>query len=429
MKRIIVVLASLAVLNVSLGSGIVADSTRKGILFERGLSWQKVLEMARLEKKYIFVDCYASWCGPCKEMDREVYGLSQVGDAYNDRFICVRMQMDRTSQDDEMVKASYNDVKWITDRYRVNAYPTFLYFTSDGRIVKRAIGAMDAETFIHLADETVNPKLDYYALLNRFEGGVRDIPTMEFLANTAISFGDTGQATRIGAECVRCIEKKESLNSEDIGFIRQYTKGTKDFGFELFYRFGDSVNRLMMDDTYAQGTVAGIIMKEMVNPLINDSEAKAPPNWTAIQTVVESKFNRYYAQRAVDAARTNWFLNRKDYKEWIANYVRFEDDYGPKTNFDMWTAFALNKAAWAVFTYSSDSSELEHALSWSGRAVLMFPEGNLMDTYANLLYELGRKAAALHWELTAAKLAPNNKEVQERLEKIKAGLPTWPDRK
>jgi thiol:disulfide interchange protein len=46
--------------------------TSKGINFENNLSWEQVKEKAKAENKYIFVDCYATWCGPCKAMDKEV---------------------------------------------------------------------------------------------------------------------------------------------------------------------------------------------------------------------------------------------------------------------------------------------------------------------------------------------------------------------
>jgi thiol:disulfide interchange protein len=40
--------------------------TTKGIQFVHNLSWQEILQKARAENKYVFVDCYATWCGPCK---------------------------------------------------------------------------------------------------------------------------------------------------------------------------------------------------------------------------------------------------------------------------------------------------------------------------------------------------------------------------
>ena len=44
------------------GSGVFGQ----GIKFIEGEKWDNVLRMAQEQNKYIFMDCYTSWCGPCK---------------------------------------------------------------------------------------------------------------------------------------------------------------------------------------------------------------------------------------------------------------------------------------------------------------------------------------------------------------------------
>ena len=44
-----------------------ARSQKNGIYFENSLTWEQVEQKAKDENKYIFIDCYATWCGPCKE--------------------------------------------------------------------------------------------------------------------------------------------------------------------------------------------------------------------------------------------------------------------------------------------------------------------------------------------------------------------------
>ncbi|NSL87385.1 DUF255 domain-containing protein [Chitinophaga sp. Mgbs1] len=57
------------------------------------MSWQEVLNKAYTEGKYIFVDCYTTWCGPCKAMERNVYPSKEVGDYMNKRFISVKFRL------------------------------------------------------------------------------------------------------------------------------------------------------------------------------------------------------------------------------------------------------------------------------------------------------------------------------------------------
>src|SRR4051812_34660552 len=65
-----------------------------GITWVDNLNWQQVLKKAKKEKKYIFVDCFTTWCGPCKKMDKVVYTNDSLGDFLNAKFISVKLQMD-----------------------------------------------------------------------------------------------------------------------------------------------------------------------------------------------------------------------------------------------------------------------------------------------------------------------------------------------
>ena len=98
----------------------------EGIRFEKSLNWPGVLQKARQEHKGIFVDCYATWCGPCKMMDNAVYPNDTVGKYMNDKFISVRLQMDKTDHDDSTVRQWYYTAASFENTYSITAYPTFL---------------------------------------------------------------------------------------------------------------------------------------------------------------------------------------------------------------------------------------------------------------------------------------------------------------
>ena len=44
------------------------QSAEEGIRFIEGEKWENILKMAQEQNKYIFMDCYTSWCGPCKAL-------------------------------------------------------------------------------------------------------------------------------------------------------------------------------------------------------------------------------------------------------------------------------------------------------------------------------------------------------------------------
>ena len=46
-----------------------------------------VLKLAEKENKLVFIDVYATWCLPCKMMDRDVFTHQETADKINKNFI------------------------------------------------------------------------------------------------------------------------------------------------------------------------------------------------------------------------------------------------------------------------------------------------------------------------------------------------------
>lgn len=54
----------------------------QGINFQKG-SWAEIKAKAKAENKFIFVDAYTTWCGPCKWLSKKVFPQKKVGDLFN----------------------------------------------------------------------------------------------------------------------------------------------------------------------------------------------------------------------------------------------------------------------------------------------------------------------------------------------------------
>ena len=55
------------------------QSAGEGIRFIEGEKWENILKMAQEQDKYIFMDCYTSWCGPCKALAKDIFTRKDVG--------------------------------------------------------------------------------------------------------------------------------------------------------------------------------------------------------------------------------------------------------------------------------------------------------------------------------------------------------------
>ena len=65
-------------------------------VFMENESWNAVKSKAVKENRMIFMDCYTTWCGPCKMMSNQVFKQKQVGDFFNQNFVNLKVDMEIT---------------------------------------------------------------------------------------------------------------------------------------------------------------------------------------------------------------------------------------------------------------------------------------------------------------------------------------------
>lgn len=117
----------------------------KGIDFHEG-TYNEILKDAKNSKKIIFVDVYASWCGPCKMLKRNTFANEKVGIFYNENFVNAAFDAEKG----EGIE--------LASRYKVGSYPTLLFLNEDGTILKKVVGYHNPEEFLELGQEILKLK-------------------------------------------------------------------------------------------------------------------------------------------------------------------------------------------------------------------------------------------------------------------------------
>lgn len=133
----------------------------QGIEFFHG-SWDEALAKAQAEDKLIFVDAYASWCGPCKAMARNVFPVAEVGHFYNRNFINMKFDMEKAESID------------FRKTHRVSAYPTLLFINADNEVVYRSVGGKQVKSLIGAGNAALTKMDDVDAYAERWRSGERD---------------------------------------------------------------------------------------------------------------------------------------------------------------------------------------------------------------------------------------------------------------
>lgn len=135
-----------------------------GIRFLDNSPWQEVLTAAQQENKLIFIDCYTSWCGPCKALAKEVFTRPEVGAFFNDRFINVKYDMEK------------GDGKMLRERYRqhIIGFPTLLLVNAEGKVLQQLAGYQQPEALIGGIRKAAEGR-DLFTLTREYGQGNREI--------------------------------------------------------------------------------------------------------------------------------------------------------------------------------------------------------------------------------------------------------------
>jgi thiol:disulfide interchange protein len=99
------------------------------INFEPESLLSTILDKASAHNKLVYLDINASWCLPCKLMQRDVYTEQNTADFFNSNFVNYMV---------DIQKGEGPDLKLI---YDIKALPTLLWLDSKGRVVHRKEGA------------------------------------------------------------------------------------------------------------------------------------------------------------------------------------------------------------------------------------------------------------------------------------------------
>ena len=441
---------------------LAANAFSQGIEFEHS-SWKEVLQKAKQQNKPVFVDVFTSWCGPCKQMSRNIFPMKEVGDKFNASFVCFQIDAEKGEGPD------------VAKTYQVKAYPTYLFVTPEGELFYTKLGSMPADAFIKVADEAL------------------------------VAFNDK--------EPLKVLEKEYQEKKTDKAFLVHYIDKRKAVGLETVSALDDYISLMSTDECLTKENLVfilnhldGLLLDSKTYKLLIENKSKAMEvagpdfNYTldklqataqygSLQKAIQNKDEKIMEQVVNEnknmpdnvGKQTDedlWLLYYKKTEQkdkYLKTYISYIDDNLMKIKdgdiskgdslyfhelysrleknrdkipaeqfaamkerykeiYSGQLAYKINEGAWYVFENVSDPDLLKKATVWAGYAVEVSKskDGNIMDTYANLLYRTGNKEKAIQTETEAAKVVPEQDKKEyfgKVVEKMKKGEPTWKENK
>ncbi|ASU35434.1 thioredoxin family protein [Mucilaginibacter xinganensis] len=138
----LVLVAGLAFTGTYHHPAIIADKNPSHIVFIED-SWDEALKQAAKQNKYIFVDAYATWCGPCKMLKARTFTDDKVAEFYNSNFVNVSIDMEK-GRGPELARA-----------WQLRAYPTLIIFDKKGKPVLGTVGFISASELLRFGHEAL----------------------------------------------------------------------------------------------------------------------------------------------------------------------------------------------------------------------------------------------------------------------------------
>jgi thioredoxin-related protein len=474
MKNIIVIVMMVSAFHLNI-------SQAQGIHFEKGLTWKEIVAKAKTEKKFIFLDCYATWCGPCKFMSQYVFIQKPVRDYVNDHFISFALQMDQTGADSPDVRQNYELAKEIARDFGVDSYPTYLFFDTSGAVVHRIVGATgkDGDVFIKRASNAFVPDSQYYALVNLYKGHLDDSSAVRAALVRSVKQYDQKNESLLAGLYLHFLHWPYSR--EDFSLIRLTLHSTKDTLFGIFLQAPKKFDSLI-EHGKIEDELERIVIQDEIFPLFEPTE-NAPLCWAPISGDLRRRYSQLAPElivrgeqgfRSCIAREIKRYITAdgRNIPDWLHIFnelkIRFPDyDYNQilaeqQVSYyaitkqwdrcdtaivsllakfrDSLSANEINYIAWdCVFLHLEDNRLLAQIVTLCQMLVRNYPEIDYgyMDTYANILYKSGNSKDAILWEHRAIdKLeekkpdfdTPSLKEFKITLQKMQTGQKTWDQR-
>jgi len=360
------------------------------------LPFKELVAKAKKDNKIVFIDAYASWCGPCKMMERNVFTKKSVGDYYNSNFVNARFDMEK------------GEGREIAAKYGVRSYPTYLFLNGDGELVSQNFGYMEESMFLTMAQDINSPNNKKGSLKERFAKGEKD---PEFLINIMKlnSSSDFDFAKKASERYFENKKKTEEFTKDDVGLLFFFLKSTEDKNYNVFTERKAEIIKFLPEETYKEfdnqmklakvvelsvdtqnKTINSEYFMKTAEPLVGKHDAEVKLNQTKLS---------YYEQNA----------NFPEYEKAALAYYRNTEAFEPNE---------LLKAAWIFSEHIKTQSSLKKAAEWAEKSVMRGETSENTYILAKLYSLTGKKDMAKTYAEMSRNLAAQNQKDSSLAEKL-----------
>ncbi|ACU64517.1 thioredoxin family protein [Chitinophaga pinensis] len=104
-------------------------------------AYKEVLATAKAAHKKVFIDAYATWCAPCKELRKHTFNDPKAAAYFNKNFVNFTIDVEK------------GEGIALAKTWQVDGLPTLLIVDEKGQVLANHVGFVDGDGLIQFAKE------------------------------------------------------------------------------------------------------------------------------------------------------------------------------------------------------------------------------------------------------------------------------------
>ncbi len=341
-----------------------------GIVFEK-TSFKDILAKAKKENKLVFLDAMASWCGPCKMMEKNVFPKKNVGSFYNKNFINATFDMEK------------GEGREIAAKYGIGSYPTYLFINGDGQLITKNMGYMPEDTFLELGKEAASANTKFGSMKERFEKGEKN---PEFLINIIKLHGTSDyDFAKKASERYFQNKKDKTFSKEEASYLLGFIKTVDDPNFKVFMDNKAALDGYFPAEAYKQFE-NNLRMQKIIDTSIDEATKTIKEDYFLQNSIpIIGEEGSKISLHRLKINYYNMVEKFPEYEKAVLEYFQKIDAVDPKD---------LLPAAKNFMEKATNPSSLKAAEMWAEKAVMQRETADNTYVLAKLYQKNGKKDLA-----------------------------------
>lgn len=272
MKKIFILCVSLFI------TGLTYSQT----VFMENESWNAVKSKAVKENRMIFIDCYTSWCGPCKGLAQNVFPQPKVGEFLNSNFVCCKYDMEKG--EGIMLYKKYKD--------NIPGFPTMLVINPvDESIVHKVVGYTEPDALITALQDGLDGKT-LAVFQKRYEAGERSLELIKDYCKALDVAYDQGTKEKVVRDYIESMPLDSLMNKELLELYLPYLNDAYSTQYGYVLKNLDKLQYRLKINRYDIETRLQRAMSDAVREIVNVTLAHTNADTLASMKMKEEKLKK-----------------------------------------------------------------------------------------------------------------------------------------